>query len=329
MKSGALFCLCTLLAAVLLPASVAADAAGLLMKMNKAFVEQDYDGVFTFYTGNDLTSVRVVHKVIAGEPRERLIHLNGAAREIHRRGEEVKCIVMPGDDLAVLEESIPSGPFARSYVREFERLGSTYTVDKMGEGRVAGRLAQRIAIHPRDSHRYGYRLWLDATNYMLLRSELVDEAGTRLEIFQFNDIRFGGEVRDEALLADEMKGSMVNHITLKTGNDAIAVAGQEPLINWRVGWLPPGFHMASADIRVKPVDGKIVNSMIYSDGLATFSIFLEPMPLKGAARMVTRSGALAAVSAGVMGAEDYYLATLVGEIPEGTGVKIVESISAK
>jgi hypothetical protein len=53
------------------------------------------------------------------------------------------------------------------------------------------------------------------------------------------------------------------------------------------------------------------------------------MPLKGAARMVTRSGALVAVSAGVMGPEDYFLATLVGEIPEGTGVKIVESIIAE
>ena len=109
-----------------------------LTNMNRAFAELSYDGVFSYYTGDELASLRVVHKVIDGVHRERLVHLNGAPREILRNGDEVACIVMPGDDLLALQDSIPTGPFARAYVRQFERLTGTYEVGIFGSGRVAG-----------------------------------------------------------------------------------------------------------------------------------------------------------------------------------------------
>lgn len=319
------------LSALIYPLSSAADAASLLMKMNNAFSEQDYDGVFTYISGDEVSSIRVVHKVVNGQQRERLVHMNGAPREILRKGEEVVCIVMPGDDLAVLEQSIPSGPFARAFVREFERLGNTYSLAEMGEGRVAGRIAYRVSVAPRDLHRYGYRLWLDAENHLLLRSQLIDKDGRRLEEFLFSTISFGDAVSDGALQSSEMAGSMISHLTLKNPNVAQIVQADTPTkrTDWRITWVPPGFEMASADIRRKPDSGGFVDSMIYSDGLATFSVFLEPMPARGAARMTSRNGATLAVARGIMGSERSYLATLVGEIPEATGTKIIESIQAR
>lgn len=307
----------------------AVESAELLMNMNRAFAEQDYDGTFTYDAGEHLSSIRVVHKVVNGEQRERLVHLNGAPREILRHGEEVVCKVMPGDDLAVLENSIPAGPFARAFVREFGRLGGSYQLDEMGEGRVAGRLARRLSITPRDDHRYGYRLWLDAKNHLLLRFQLVDKQGRKLEEFLFSSIVFGEDVADTALESDAMNGSMVSHLTLKNPSNEVPEILKTERVSWSVGWLPSGFKMASADIRRKPADGEFVDSMIYSDGIATFSIFLERMPQKGAARMTARNGATLAIARGVNAPSGYFLATLVGEIPEPTGTRIVESISAR
>ena len=314
---------------------VSAEVSDLLLNMNRAFAEQDYDGVFTYISGDEVSSIRVVHKVVGGEQRERLVHMNGAPREILRHGEEVVCIVMPGDDLAVLENSIPAGPFARAFVREFERLGNSYTLSDMGEGRVAGRKATRVAVLPRDGHRYGYRLWLDAENSLLLRSQLVDRNGRRLEEFLFSTILFGDDVKDSALESEDMEGSMVSHLTLKNPDMAPAVAAtkaSDEKVNWQISWMPAGFKMASADIRRKRASGGFVDSMIYSDGLATFSIFVEPMPAKGAARMTARNGATLAVSRGIRasdGGQRTFLATLVGEIPESTGTRIVESSQAR
>jgi len=159
--------------------------------MNRAFSELSYDGVFSYFSGDDLASLRVVHMVVDGQQRERLVHLNGAPREIVRRGDEVQCIVMPGDALLELEQSIPSGPFARSFVRRYDQISDHYGLSLSGQDRVADRVAVRLAVTPRDDHRYGYRLWLDKETRLLLRSELLSSNGERLEIFQFNQIRLG------------------------------------------------------------------------------------------------------------------------------------------
>ena len=129
--------------------------------------------------------MRVVHSVTNGVQRERLVHLNGAPREIVRTGDEVECILRPGDEILALESSIPSGPFARAFSRAFEGVSDNYTLSLHGTDRVANREAIRLAVVPRDAQRYGFRLWLDQATGLLLRSELVDMKGAKLEIFQF------------------------------------------------------------------------------------------------------------------------------------------------
>jgi sigma-E factor negative regulatory protein RseB len=292
--------------------------------MNRAFSELSYDGIFSYFSGQDLASLRVVHMVVDGEQRERLVHLNGAPREIVRRGDEVACIVMPGDALLEIEESIPSGPFARAFVRRYDRISESYGLSFFGEDRVADRTAVRVAVMPRDDNRYGYRLWLDKETRLLLRSELVDAEGGRLEIFQFNQIRFDDRV-DPALLEPEGKdGSLVTHLTLATKQPQ-PVARDD--LAWEAGWLPEGFSMAAADIRRAPSSLKSVNTIMYSDGLAAFSVFVEDMPDAGAASMVSRNGATVAVTHMIMDHQDEpYLVTLVGEIPAPTAQRIARSV---
>ncbi|MEM7000687.1 MAG: MucB/RseB C-terminal domain-containing protein [Pseudomonadota bacterium] len=305
-----------------------ASAQALLERMTSAFLQEDYDGIFTYFNGDQLASLRVVHKVVDGQQRERLLHLDGAPREIVRKGEEVVCIVMPEDDIAVLEQSIPKGPFARAFVREFDRLTNVYRVQHMGEGRVANRKAVRLAVAPLDRHRYGYQLYLDAETSLLLRSDVVDSRGNSLETFQFNHIQIGN-VDDAALEPSDMSGSMVSHLTLK-GRDHLPAPApkQQPRVRWQLGWQPAGFRMAMQDLRTKP-SSELVDSLIYSDGLATFTIFVERMPRSGAASMTSSSGATVAITRGIKAEGQGFLATLVGEIPSKTGRKIIESLQAE
>ena len=305
--------------------SAATSAATLLLQMNKAFANQDYDGTFTYFSGDEITSLRVVHKVVDGEQQERLVHLNGAPREILRHGDRVKCIVEPGDDIAVLEQSVPAGPFARAFVRDFDRLSGHYSVEQMGEGRIANRPAVRIAITPKDELRYGYRVWLDADTSLLLKSEMIDNQGERLEIFQFSELRVGSEVPTSALQSDEHSGSMISHLTLRSETEAVS----EPVeLDWRVSWMPPGFMMAANDIRTRPTN-ETVGSAMYTDGLVSFTVFVEAMPEGGAASMVSQMGPTVAITRGLMASEQNFLVTLVGEIPIATGQRIIESVAAR
>lgn len=316
------------------PLGHAQSGQDLLGRMNDAFINLSYDGVFSYFSGNDLASLRVVHKVIEGVQRERLVHLNGAPREIVRHGEEVACIVMPGDDLIALEKSIPAGPFARAFVRQFDRISDTYSVDEFGEGRIAGRVATRVAVSPKDEHRYGYRLWLDRETALLLRSELVDHEGNKLEIFMFNHVLLGDAVDDTALEPEDATGSMISHLTLQPPGGEWQPQAQvpEPVASndyWQTRWLPPGFEMATADLRQKPASGQSVNSLMYTDGLAAFSIFIEPMPAKGASSMVSKNGATVAVTHRVDSVDGFFLVTLVGEIPLPTAQEIIKTVYRK
>jgi sigma-E factor negative regulatory protein RseB len=313
--------------------SVVADSEGeeLLNSMNRAFAEDSYDGVFSYFSGHDLASLRVVHKIVDGVQRERLVHLNGAPREIVRHGDEVACIVMPGDDLLALEESIPSGPFARAFVRSFDEVSHSYLVERSGEGRVAGRSAIRLAVSPKDEHRFGYRLWLDNESHLLLRSELIGHDGQPLEMFQFNTILIGDEVSDAALEASETQGSKVSHLRLEPSSATGLSTPSEPTspMQWSVDWLPSGFSMATADIRRKIASEDPVSMFMYSDGLASFSIFVENMPTNGAAEMVSQHGATIALSHAVESQGSHYLVTLIGEIPLATARKIIDTVRHK
>jgi sigma-E factor negative regulatory protein RseB len=84
--------------------------------------------------------------------------------------------------------------------------------------------------------------------------------------------------------------------------------------------------MAAADVRRKPSTLKDVNTMMYSDGIAAFSVFIEAMPPAGAGNVVSRNGATVAVTHLSRQAEPH-LVTVVGELPTETAQKIARSVS--
>jgi sigma-E factor negative regulatory protein RseB len=318
-----------LIAGLALLGSAAAeeDPRRWLDDMSRAFSELSYDGIFSYYSGSDLATLRVVHMVIGGEQRERLVHLNGAPRQIIRRGDEVVCLVEPGDALLALAASMGQGPFAEAFARRYSQISDVYGLSFYGEDRVADRPAVRLAITPRDEHRYGYRLWLDRATRLLLRSELVDASGDRLEIFQFNLIRIGDAVDRAALEPDDRDGTLISHLTLQT---KVARPLEPREVRWQAGWLPEGFGMAVADVRRAPNSDRSVSRVTYSDGLAAFSLFVEEMPSAGAASVESRNGATVAVTHMVAdGNDDAYLVTLVGEIPAATARRIASSVTAR
>jgi sigma-E factor negative regulatory protein RseB len=95
---------------------------------------------------------------------------------------------------------------------------------------------------------------------------------------------------------------------------------------WRSDWLPPGFELTSSTSRKDPETKTQVNSLMYDDGLARFSVFLEP--LNGATITDTRTqlGPTVAVSRRLTTPQGEMMVTVVGEIPIGTAERIALSM---
>ena len=233
--------------------------------MNRAFRTLDYDGVFSYQSGTDLTTLRVVHVVIDGIEHERLVHLDGARREFLRRGQEITRILQPGDDILELEKAVPPTRFVRAFSSRLDPIVDLYRVELTGTGRVAGRRAVRLNIAPRDQDRYGVGIWLDDVTGLLLRYERYDPAGTALERFQFGRLMIGNVPR-EAVVPVEYAGAVKMKMKLEKRLDSAV----EHRSRWRPRWVPRGFDNYRSNDAEAMRELDSVDAMIYTDGFASY-----------------------------------------------------------
>ena len=309
--------------------------------MDRAFRQLDYDGVFSYYTTRQvqvgfqqgrgesafdfradisrdvkLATFRIVHKVVDGTERERIVHLGGPQREILRTGAEVAYILQPGDESLAFEADIPAGPYSRMFMRGLD-LGVNYRVDISGRGQVVGRPTVCLEITPLDDNRYGYLLWLDEATGLLLRSELREADGTHLEMVRFTQLRVGDAVATVDL-EPAAGGVLVRHL-----HRASAVSpAPDVSLGWRVDWVPTGFRAANSHI--DDPDDQV--HLTFSDGLASFSVFIDAKLEGNAVDMETRSGATVVLTRAGMDERGDFLTTVAGEIPPSTAHQIATSV---
>lgn len=159
---------------------------------------------------------------------------------------------------------------------------------------VAGRLTQQLSLKPKDPLRLAHRFDLDAETGMALAMATAGADGQVLERFEYAQIQFG-DVATE---------------TSYERSDEIYSRGRAVI---------PGFFLMSED----PANGVFV----VSDGLATASIFVEPLPAgapPGEGAVI--EGATLTYTRGVTGAEGRLLITVLGEIPVVTARMLADAV---
>lgn len=290
-------------------------ALGLLQQASKAWQTSNFRGRFVYVRGNRMDSMQVVHAVIDGVEYERLSHLDNTSTEIIRRGDETICI-HPDARMTRLDAAGAGGPF-RTFAALAGDAGQFYQVRRAGQSRVAGRSADFVDVWPRDGHRYGYRLWVDRESRLPLRYEVVNRRGAALESVEFVDVETGIEVPRDLFQVPEGSRRL---LTLMRSADA-------PMPTVAPSWLPPGFRATGSQTQRLGAPGaeQESSSVTYSDGLASFSLFVEKAGVD-ARPMGRQIGPTVAVS-GVLdaGSAGRFRVTLVGEVPAGTAVKVVEN----
>jgi sigma-E factor negative regulatory protein RseB len=298
-----------------------------LRRMSVALERQDYDGVFSYLCGSTLRNLRVVHAYADGRQYERLVQLDGPRREVVRNGERVAYVVDPGDTLLQSVGSDTVSAFVPAFTRDFSALPPTYAARMAGRDRVADRDAVVVRVEPADRWRYGYRLTLDEATGLLLKSELLDASGFALEMLVFSTIDIGRRPDTALFDAPEGGGRHVERVEIAPAASAGAAGGGT--LPWRPGWLPGGFRLASADVRPAAAPGGEAGTLLYTDGLTSFSVFVEPLPDGAPARHLTRQGATVAVTGSLRDAGGVpHAATVVGEIPNDTAQRVLESLTS-
>lgn len=298
-------------------AAIAADSSPgqtLLEQMAQASKGQDYEGRFLYQFGGEVSTIEVRHAVFDGQEYQRLTHLDGRISEVLRRGAELLCLHPNGSLTRITDDD--DGLFTFR-----DRLASSipqqYNVLVDGDGRVAGRAATQVRVAPLDHHRYGYRLWLDNNSSLLLKSEMVDASGMALERVEFITLNLHPDLKR----ADFQIPKVLSEHSLES-----LPADRPDRVQVKAAWLPGGFEAVGKDWRRVNEGRPPVAAQSFSDGLATFTVFVEPVKEDRVEEGVSRVGPTVAISRHLSSKGQDYLVTLVGEIPQPTAERVMQGI---
>lgn len=300
------------------------EVRGLLDRMVRAARSLDYIGTFVFRNGSMLQSMKIIHRADTNGSRERLVALSGAAREVIRDGERVVCI-LPDDRTMIIARRRPGRLSPSSAFEPEIAVGSgiaeLYSLSNGGIERVADRDATVIDVRPKDRYRYGFRLAVDQETGLLLKSELIDGGMTALEQIVYTHLELPESIPDAALKPRISDAGLVRY-----GMDAAEGAGSGSAARtqeWMIGWLPRGFRMAGESYGPIQLGRDSVDHRVYSDGLASLSIFIEEgLDSGGRLEGFSSIGAVNAFSRII----DEYQLSVVGEVPGVTVEKVAASI---
>lgn len=329
----ALLCSACLLPGLLWGASQCDDsstgALELLERMSRSGVMVSHQGMATLQRDGDMRVLQIHRNTEGNATTDTLTLLTGQNARIVRSEHSESC-VHPGHTLLRLREG--EGNMCGVAVH--------YRLALESGDRVAGRNTQRIIAQPRDMYRYAHVLEIDAETAQLLKITTLTADGRPLEQFQYASLALEGALsvgKDTTggTEPDSMPGNARSHTSAHPGNgddhgdDAnsggIPATERRPELerdwkpDWTPEWLPAGF----VPTQTTP-DGM---RQTYTDGMASFSVFVEPVnQTLQAGEGAVREGSTLAYTRGMAIAGSMVLVTVIGEVPVNTARIVADSV---
>ena len=303
------------------------DAWLALQKAAFAARELNYQGIFVYQNGDQSRSVQITHMNNAGQELTRNMILDNQTiagkspakqpREVFSQGSDI-VIFHPKNDKVIIEKRRGQNLFPAMLPVNLQSLKMSYTARIGVLDYIAGRQAQIIELIPKDAYRYSYKIWTDTEFGLLVKMTLQNEKSETLEQITFQEL------------------SMLNSHDLNWYQPSIDLSKKYEMedvgllnrvhTNWIVAELPPGY--VKVDHIEFMTNGKTtpVNQMIFSDGIASVSLFIEPM-LKGKRpKMGHHLIGSTHICANVV---EGYQVMVVGEVPLATVQQIAKAVSFK
>ena len=290
-----------------------------LVRTHEASRRRAYTGTFVVSAGNAMASARMWHVCDGVQQMERVETLTGTPRTTLRRNDEVVTFV-PESRVAVWERRESLGLFPALLQSQTSQLGEFYSLRQAPQGdRVAGFEADVFDLVPRDSLRFGYRIWSEKKTGLMVKLQTLDAEQRVLEQVAFSELQLDAPVRMDQLLKQmrAREGYTVQH------HKPVPTTPQSQ------GWLlkapVPGFTAVSCHVSEAAAAGETSPPMqwVFSDGLASVSMFAEPFDPK---RHGNEGGMATGATHSVSRRHGDFWLTVVGEVPPKALQQFVQQI---
>ncbi len=290
-----------------------------LQKASQAARELSYKGVFLYQSGNASKSVQLTHMNYGQGEYARMVVLDGAPREVLSQGSDV-VIFSPKNEKIMIEKKRGQNMFPALLPSNMDALKASYLAQAGGTERIGGRDATVVSLSPKDQMRYGYKFWVDKEFGLLLKAVTLGEHGDTLEQIGFSQLTLM-----DGQNMDWFKPKFDPSKSYVMDQDGPAKANSADM-DWDVAQLPAGYRKVDQVKQLVQGKGLPVTQMIFSDGLASISIFIEPLA-KGVRPKVGHT---------IVGATNFFALVheghqvmVIGEVPEAAVTQFGNAVSFK
>lgn len=311
------------LGAVLLAPTIAlaaGDGMSLLQRAAVAAERLTFEGTFVYRSGVRSETSRIAHTVSGGREVERVEVLDGSPREVLREGGDVKCF-LPDEKLLIIEKGARARSFPALLPPGLGSLGDHYTARRAGQERVAGLETQRVRLDPRDVFRYAHEFWIEPGSGLLLRAGLIDDRGEMLENLGFTQVRIADDIDPSRLRPRYGSERSLRVQQVRTRDVKPEDEG------WLFRQTLPGFRRVAAMRREASDTAPEALHVVYSDGLAAISVFIEKAgdATDGSANGLASMGPLSVYRRQA----DGYRLLVMGEVPAAAVKRLGDGIERK
>lgn len=298
-----------------------------LVRVHQAARQSAYTGTFVVMAGDNLASAKIWHACDGQQQLERVVSLSGTARATYRLNDKVVTF-FPTSRRAVVENRESLNLFSNRLQATDSSIAEFYRFQPLGVQRIAGFDADVVRLVPKDQWRYGFTVWSERGTGLVLQLKTFDLDGRVLEQAAFSELQLNATVDKAELLRlmDQTDGYQMERPTMLRINPA---EHGWALRQGVTGFKPMGCYQRPVVLpaAAAPLDAKTTVQWVFSDGMATVSLFMEPFDVRRHLRegRTALGGATQSV-ARQMG--DWWI-TAVGEAPPSTLEALVQGLERK
>jgi sigma-E factor negative regulatory protein RseB len=258
---------------------------------------------------------------------ERIEALSGPQRSTFRRNQSVMTF-LPEAKVVKVEKREEPGSLSQPARQAGLVDRQFYDVRPIGKDRVAGFDADVVQLNPHDGLRFGYRIWSERRTGLVVKLQTLDDQSRVVEQSAFSELQLDVPVKAQALA--QMMANTAGYRIEKLELERTSAQDEGWTLSAPVaGFKPRSFFRrpaADADKNAATQDRTV--QWIFSDGLASVSLFIERYDAKRAPRDgVLTIGATNAIRRRLPEpANDWWL-TAVGEVPQSTLDAFAQSLA--
>ena len=278
--------------------------------------QTDYSGVFVYQYDNRVETSSIIHVTQANGEYEKLESLDGPKREIISHNGKVWDYI--NHKMVLVGSKYVHSGFPSLLPEQLSALEANYKARLLGVERVAGYDTQVILFQPQDNLRYSHKIWVHTDSGLLLKAAVLGDNNKVAEQYAFTQLQIGGKIDRSWVKECDSAGADAKDLPPESAKDIKPIDS-----GWVADMLPSGFKKTLEIERKMHGRHAPVTQMVFSDGLSSISIFIEPndsdedddegLSSRGAVNLYHK-------------VLDKNLITVVGEVPPRTVMQVLDSV---